>query len=108
MRLSSGLFHVLAGFAAVHLFPVGERRSAEDALHGIAEHVRVVMVLEAPLHLFEAAVQVLDSALAESADDGPFEQRPDALDAVDMHVPDTPFLLGVIDGTVPRVLVGEA
>lgn len=39
-------------------FTTAHRVGGEDALHGLPEPVRVVAVVEAPLHFFELAVEV--------------------------------------------------
>ena len=93
---------------AVYQLPVGERRRFQDALQRVPEHVRVVAVVEPPLHLFQVAIQVLGADLVEGPDNGALEQRPDALDTIGVNIADHPFVCGVVHCFVARVAVGDA
>ena len=90
-----------------HQVPVLHRVGVDDPCQGVAKDVGVVAVVEPQFHLFQIAVHVLGAHLVEGADDGALEQRPDALDAVGVHVADDPFLGGVVDGLVARVVVAD-
>ena len=93
---------------AIYQLPVGERRRFQDALQRVPEHVRVVAVVEPPLHLFQVAIQVLGADLVEGPDNGALEQRPDALDTIGVNIADHPFVCGVVHCFVARVAVGDA
>ena len=102
--LSRNFGHVLT----INQLPIGQVFSVENPQQCIAEDVGIVPVVVPPLQLFQIAVQVLHAHLVESADDGPLEEAPHALDAVGVHVPDHPLFLGVLYGLVPGVLVRDA
>lgn len=68
----------------------------------------VVAVVDAKLLLLEISVQVLNADLVERADDGTLEQAPDVLDSVGVYVTDNPFLCGVVDVFVPRIVVSDS
>ena len=94
--------------SVIDQFTVRQRAGGQDAPKRVGEDARVAPVVEPPLQFFEVAVDVLQADLVERPDDRPFEQRPDALDAVRVQVPDDPLLRGVVDRLVPRVVVRDA
>ena len=89
-------------------FPKFEGFGVHDTAQRVAEDVRVTSVIVTPLQFFEVTIQMLDAHLVERAHQGPLEEAPDAFNAVGVYVTDNPFLDGVVDGLVPRVVVGNA
>ena len=89
-------------------FPIGEGVGVDNPAQCVAEDARVVSVVVPPLKLFKVAVHVLAAHLVKRAYNGPFEQRPHAFDVVGVNVADHPFLFGVVDGFVARVIVRNA
>ena len=87
--------------------PIRQCFGVENAPQGVPEDVRVVPVVEPSLQFFEVAVQVLRADLVERADDGPLEQRPDALDAVRVHVANHSLFSRVVHRLVPGVVIDE-
>ena len=73
---STGRVLVSRCLAAIDQFAVAQGIGGEDALHRVPEHLRVVAVVEAPLHLIEVAVEVLGAHLVERSHDRALEQRP--------------------------------
>lgn len=71
----------------------------------VAEQIRILSVVEAPLKFIEVAVEMLFRNLMERADDGPLEQAERALDGVRVNVAAHVFLRGVLHRFVLRVVV---
>ena len=90
-----------------HKLPVGERISVHDTTEGVAEDMRVVPVVVAPLQFFQVAVHVLGAHLVERADDGTLEEAPHAFEAVGVNVTHNPFFGRVLDGLMARVFVAD-
>ncbi len=91
----------------VNEVPVGQSFGGHNAPERVHKNVRVTPVIVSPLQLFEVAVDMLGADFMERPDDRPLEQRPDALDAVGVHVPYNPLLGGVVGRFVARVVVGD-
>lgn len=98
---------VLRG-SAVYEFLVRQRVVLYQGQDGVPEQERVLAVVVTPLSLVNVGVQMLDAHVVVGADHGALEQAPDALHGVRVNVAAYPFLYGVIDDLVPRVLVTDA
>ena len=71
------------------------------------EDMGVVPVVKPPLQLFKVAVHMLDADMMERPDDGALEEAPHTLNPISVHVTDYPFLNGVVNGLVARVVVRD-
>ena len=90
-----------------HKLPVSEGVRIDDAGQRVAENMRVVPVVVAPLQFFQVAVHMLDAHLVEGPDDGTLEEAPHAFDAVGVHVTHNPFFGRVLDGLMAGVVIAD-
>ena len=88
--------------------PIGEVAGVHDPAQGVGEDARVVAVVVPPLKLFEVAVHVLLAHLVERAYQRPLEEAPHVLDVVSVNVTHNPLFVGVVNGFVAGVIVGNS
>ncbi len=81
--------------------------SVNDPLQGVVEDVRIIAVVETPFQFFEVTVKMLRTDLVKRSDNRPLEERPHALDTVGVDIAHDPFLFGVIDGFMARVVIRD-
>ena len=74
-------------------------------MQGVPEDMRIIAVVETPFQFLKVSVQVLDAHLMEGADDGAFEQAPDALDPIGMDLADNPLFRGMAHGLMPSIVI---
>ena len=67
-------------------FPIREVPGIDDASQRVPDDMRVVVIVEAPLQLFEIAIHMLDAVVVVVANPSPLDQSPESLDAVRVPV----------------------
>src|SRR5207253_7056959 len=87
---------------------IGQRVGLDQLEDRVPEQVGVRPVVPAERSLIQIGRQMLHRELVVGADHGAVEQAPHALDRVRVNLPAHPFVAGVIDPLVFRVLVGDA
>lgn len=85
---------------------VGHRLRADQPEQRVTEQVGILPVVVAEGDLIEVRRKMAGAKMVVRADDGSLEQRPHALHRVRVNVGLDPRL-GMVDGLVPRVVVGD-
>jgi len=80
----------------------------DQFLDCFAEQVWIVPVVVPPFQFIQVGVQMLLADLMIGTHNRPLEQTPDAFNGVCMHLAAYPFLLGMVDGQMLRIMIANA